>query len=84
MTEIRDRVKGEALEFIRHGASPEQILEKILSIPELAIVDRKAELPSPGIEADLKHRLVTLEGIIGAYRMAQQDMGEAGWVKEVK
>ena len=48
----------------------------------VAVVDREAMLPFPGIGLD--HRLATSGSIIEAYRLAQQDMTEAGWVKEEK
>ena len=70
------------LESVKMG---NEVLDKLkIHRYDIAVVDREAILPSPGTELELKHRLVTLEGIIGAYRIAQQDMTEAGWVKEVK
>jgi len=53
----------------------EIIAEQILSIPELAIVDREAKLPE-------KEFVSSNENC--RYKEAQRDMLKAGWVKEVK
>lgn len=51
---------------------------QILSIPELAVVDREAELPDTPCKRD------GYAVYWRCYQLAQQDMKEAGWVKEVK
>lgn len=61
-----------------------ELAKAILAIPELAIVDRKAKLPS------LNHNWIplgtemSLDDIFdGGQRMAQETMLGMGWVKEV-
>jgi len=84
MSEIRDRVRTQFRDILRQhleayqqmglGAS-ERAIYQILSIPELAIVDREAELPDYRMEPYEVHRTI---------QKAQKDMLKAGWVKEVK
>lgn len=76
MSVIRDKAVDKMLQFIRHGYMPESIVHDILTIPELAIVDRKAELPELHGEIYEKKKIIVSE--------AQQDMLKAGWVKEIK
>lgn len=59
---LEEKYRSEALE----------VVEQILLVPELAIVDRNAELP--------KAQDILLDG----YAEAQQDMLKAGWLKEAK
>lgn len=90
MSEIRDRVENQILSMVR-AASPnacsqcgsdltshilaEQAVAYILSIPELSIVERGADLPEKEfVSANENYR----------YREAQIDMLKAGWVKEIK
>ena len=53
----------------------------ILSIFELAIVDRGAELPQID---EIKGYPSLPNAIYSAYQLAQQDMLKEGWVKEIK
>lgn len=84
MSEIRDKVKRklEAILTYDETNTIEKVMS-ILSIPELAIVDREAELP--------KLKSLTGEAPLAektAYLLGVTDTGEqvlkAGWVKEVK
>lgn len=74
MNELRDRAETHIIEAIanNHHKSLEVIAEAVLLVPELAIVDREAELPKNdwGNE-DMKR----------GWDIAQQDMLKAGWVK---
>lgn len=64
--------------------------DKILSIPELAVIDRKAELPwNEDIPKEFNELACGAEDDSDnvsrrAYMLAQQDMLKGGWVKEVK
>jgi len=89
MSGIRDRVKKQ-LSWVhteigtpsgnqKAYLSPDQI-DQILSIPELAIVDRKAELPENPYNPNKRGFTAQLS----AYSDGQQDMLKAGWVREVK
>jgi len=73
MLEIRDRVKVEILKAIVES-EPEEIVSAILSIPELAIVDRDAELSRNHWENEDMQR---------GWDIAQKVMVKGGWVKEV-
>ena len=53
-----------------------ELANQILSIPELAIVDREAQPPIRFIHPDAS-------GVL-SYDQAQKDMLKAGWVREVK
>ena len=88
MSEIRDRAEekitgeivacastytfGTLLEFAKQYAS------KILAIPEIAVVDRDAELP------ENPHNSCCATEAWLIYDTAQQDMLKAGYVKEIK
>jgi len=88
MTEIRDKVRERVATIIRYSLKnlilisdddKEKLLQsadEILSIPELAIVDREAKLP----EVEGKYGSMTATSC----RNAQIDMLNAGWVKEIK
>jgi len=89
MSEIRDRVKTQITAIVT-GTARLKCAEQVLSIPELAIVDRKAELPdnphseshySFGGGSKFRHGNNPLHL---AYKHAQQDMLKAGFVKEIK
>jgi len=64
--------------------------DQILSIPELAIVDREAELPrNHWIETIEQHKAIGIDPQTAidrklGYAEAQQDMLKAGWIKGVK
>ena len=73
MSEIRDKVTEEMLQFIRHGYSPESMVKDILSIRELAVVDRNADLPEAHMHPP--------EGVLMRFI---SDMRKEGWVKEVE
>ena len=91
MSKIRDRVKkklswvyteigtpsGNRITYL----SPDEI-EQILSIPEIAVVDRDAELPRN------PYRCCTEDEILReshySYKEAQNKMLKAGYVKEIK
>jgi len=86
MSEIRNRVEilgdirsvivGWAEDGKGHLATLEDCAEQLLSIPELAIVDREAILPDIRWERDCPAATVA--------DVTQHDMVNAGWVKEVK
>jgi len=87
MPEIRDRVRAEMqgilLQYMSaihaeliHSHDDVFLTNKILPIPELAIVDRDANLPVRFLHPDNKPNT--------SYRQAQQDMLDADWVKEAK
>lgn len=61
-------------------ATPEQCADKILSIPELAVVDRDAELPKNPYDSPNYSHIV--ESI--AFNCAIEIMLKAGYVKEIK
>ena len=83
MSEIRENVKNQLLdvlvicmdEVIALGTFAEnELIDEILSITELAIVDREAELPP----------IPTSEFCeVNSYYKAQQDMIKAGWRKVI-
>lgn len=96
MSEIRDKVKGKIGEVIDRYAGysmqddPDQWmrdqLEEILSIPELAIVDRDAELPRivsipPNPET---HSQDYKDGYVDGQQVYQLIMQKVGYVKEIK
>jgi len=77
-SEIRDGVEKDLLEI---GGMNSAMVQIILVHPNIAIVDREAELPAnpygkPLLYEGTGHRV--------SYDKAQQDMLKAGWVKEVK
>jgi len=96
MSEIRDRVieqlyaklkafetmlsNSEIAEFLDKEAMMQSGIEQILSIPELAVVDREAELPKNPYLSRGMMKSYQYSG----YEKAQQDMLKAGWVKEIK
>jgi len=86
--EIDNRLRGFIISYNQAEDSYQQLLivEKyrnyILSIPELAVVDRNAELPDNPFT--YPHPMVRVSEQRAAYMRAQQDMLKAGWVKEVK
>ena len=92
MSKIRDRVKSKMGYLMLEEVSmplgmPEKIVKKLLSIPELAVVNREAELPEiPDFGYDLGNcrRAIKDEPIEAIYTKAQQDMLKEGWVKEVE
>ncbi len=59
----------------------ERIRKQILAIPELAVVEREAGLPREPEEWGIKEQYT---GVSHGYKKAQQDMIQAGWVKEAK
>lgn len=77
LTEKRENIELEEDHFI----------DQILSIPELAVVDREAELPKI-IEQKPKLGTIAetlyLKQEVKLQKKAQQDMLKAGWVKEIK
>ena len=79
--------------FIDKEAVKQSRIEQILSIPEIAIVDRDAELPENKMKCSMriigepeitKQVQEDIEREMSIYEMAQQDMLKAGYVKEVK
>ena len=81
MSEIRDRAIHQLVNILVNyeadrDYSLSQSVDKILSIPELAVVDRKAELPA--------FPLATLKANQSCYEAMSEWMLKAGWVKEVK
>ena len=67
MSEIRDRVIAE----LRSAGFGEGQIKYVLSMREIAIVDREAELPDEGFN----------KFNVYAYK---QDVLKAGWVREIK
>ena len=53
-----------------------KLLDQILSIPNLAVVDRDAQPPIRFIHPD--------DSGVLSYEKCKQDMTKAGWVKEIK
>ena len=99
MADIRDEIKEEIKEICLNnifvGCEPdgiriyglEEVAKAVLTILQLAVVDRKAEIPSnPNTHVDVpKTRLEELENMaFMAYLRAQQDMIKAGFVKEIR
>lgn len=90
ITKVYDRVYDILFRVRKLELSIHDARNEILSISEIAIVDRRAELPFPGekIFDRLNYKVDLMSSargsVIEAYRMAEQDMSEAGWVKEVK
>jgi len=89
MSEIRDKTIKQINEIIRRrkqldyddycvGFDSYGIEEEILTIPELAVVDRDAELPE--IQWGEKEE----SDLYAGSKQAQLDMQRAGYVKEVK
>ena len=96
MSEIRDKVREKIVELVKRAImdynqdpNPEcafdyyvpSVADQILSTPELAIVDRDAELQKPpyfsrGGCDDTAHSV--------GYHVCQQDMLKAGYVLEIK
>lgn len=60
------------------------LIKAILSIPELAIVDRGTELPENPHRKTLELQPYLNNISHKAYKVSQQDILKAGWVKEVK
>ena len=106
MSKIRDRfmkrigkyVWDDTDEWHRPTLSPIDIGEDILNLRirhegktySLAIVDKKAELPSPpaldvsNITTVKQLEYQEWDKYLKAYKQAQQDMLKQGWVKEIK
>ena len=90
MSEIRDKVKQEIKLRIRQRSATddwmlEGIVNSILSIPEIAVVDREAELPeNPFPKPRLNNPSSANLARYYSYQRAQQDMLENSWVKEIK
>jgi len=103
MTQVRDKAKETIRDYLAHQfimgrlyhrtATHENVeaierdMERILSIPELAIVDREAELP----KCDVEYNPLACgaeDDTDNCYRSgwdeAQEAMLKAGWIKEVK
>ena len=80
MSEIRDRVGRTVAEAIVECWDKRKLsgetARAILSIPELAVVDRKAELPDPDPH--------NYEGEFEAICATKDVILKEGWVKEVK
>jgi len=78
---------GDAQDAIEQGIKNQA--DQILSIPELAVVDRNAELPTPpaldvsniGTIKDPEYQ--AWEQYLKEYKQAQQDTFKNKWVKEV-
>lgn len=86
MSEIRDRTHIKIASLMRKYfliKTPEDITDQILSIKELAIVDREAKLPECPTKAD-ETKDIEIHRYKQGYRQAQQDMLKEGWVKEIK
>lgn len=88
MSEIRNRIIKEMVDIISGkkyvpGSSFDEyeLALSLLGINGLAVVDRKAELPmyKAGRAVDTWIAVWRV-----CYRLAQEDMLKAGWVKEVK
>ena len=63
--------------------------DQILAIPDIAIVDREAELPDPessSLDPQYEGEILQYGRVCGemGYRRAQQDMVKKDWVKEIK
>jgi len=91
MSEIRDKVEQQLNDIFRDymsGETWDNCAKKILSIPELAVVDRKAELPKrmtrETIPGDMARSMELNKNINFGYEQAQQDMRKAGWIREIK
>ena len=99
MSEIRGRAKEKVVAVIHLNSyyrcecgkefrmpSPKSVADVILSIPELVVVDREAELPK--YPYPLVTQIAGEKEIVDTwhqvYDKAQQDMLKAGYVKEVK
>ena len=96
MSEIRDRVKieldGVVAEILRDVSGVDAYryyTDKILSIPELAVIDREAELPKITYvtkriveDWDRHTRVVEVETTLD--KEAFDALLKAGWVKEVE
>ena len=81
MSEIRDRAKARVKGLIytykrvKDADLTDDLANQILSIPELAIVDKRAELP----------KLVSTNDMAKTgERVGRYNLLQAGWVKEVK
>ena len=73
---VTDRLdKWECHSGYLHEANIEEMVNQILTIPELAVVDREAELPPIRVNHPLEET---------GYRWAQEDILKEGWVKEIK
>jgi len=77
MSEIRDKVEAQITHSL-YTISPDcleercrELAEEILSIPEIAIVDREAELPVYWQDERMPFKMHNL-------------LREQGWVKEIK
>jgi len=86
MSEIRDRAILQLVNILVNyeadrDHSLSQSVDKILAIPELAIVDRDAELPPNPLPnpPDDEGEIISWLG----YNEAQRDMLKAGYVKEI-
>jgi len=100
MSEIRDKVIGDIIDIVftnRTTNVAHEIADQILSIPSLAVVDRKAGLPKNTFNTTVDdvnrsypkgipkgYHILLEAGRQEGYELAQQDMLKAGWVKEVK
>jgi len=88
MNEIKGRVICKIAEILSEmdTDNPDEgikVIEKIVAIPEIAIVDREAGLPDISRFSDRYWEIFHPSTRFGA-KEAQQDMLKAGWVKEVK
>jgi len=98
MSEIRDKARGEIAQHIYDAVFPgadwdepseyekEPFYDRasqLLSIPELAIVDRDAELP-PIIVRDAEGQSDGLDEFGRGQIDGQRRMLNEGWIKEVK
>ena len=92
MSEIRDKVREKMIEALQ-DYDPKapidipcphcDIADKILSIPELAVVNRKAKLPENPYNFPIPHIHEAHSEVRSVYNLAQQDMLKEKWVKEV-
>lgn len=93
MLEIKGTVRGKIAEaIVQHQrvvgdnfvTDVSSTIDTILSIPELAIVDREAKLPSVNHNWRPLGTEMSLDDIFDSGQtMAQETMVDMGWIKEV-
>jgi len=96
MSEKKDRIEEQIARIIasthslfneRYGAATADEFyaeaKEILSIKELAVVKRDAELPDIEDYCQCIQGVSDYSGRMEAYRLSQQDMLDAGYVQEV-
>ena len=90
MSEARDKVKSHVsglMQCYKLKKVSWEIAELILSVKELAIVDREAELPTipdPPIYSDKPYSDIEKQAFRVGILTYRNSVLKAGWVKEVK